>query len=113
MNRPDEITLQNLMDWNYDFAKRVFPMHCNDPVAPMCHLKDEVDETIVELAAGDMNKEIALEEYADCLILLTGSARRINITANQLLEAAFSKMEINEGRDWGEPDENGVYKHKK
>jgi NTP pyrophosphatase (non-canonical NTP hydrolase) len=106
--------LQKLMDWNRDFCRRVFPKHADDPVAPLHHLKEEVEEVIESVKwdqASDKLEDSTLEEYADCLILLVGSATRLGITAEQLLEASFDKMQKNEERDWGEPDEKGVYKH--
>lgn len=99
------------MDWNHDFAKRVFPEHCDDPCAPLHHLKKEVDEIIEELTDPLPHKESILEEYADGLILLAGSAKRAGISSSEWLIAAFAKMKINESRDWGKPDENGVYQH--
>ncbi len=108
-----EYDLQELMDWNYAFAKRVFPKHCDDPVPPLHHLLEEVKETIDELSKDESDDSKTLKEYADCLILLAGSAKRKGFSAHDLLRAAYEKMEINEARDWGEPDENGVYHHKK
>lgn len=105
--------LQDLMNWNRKFAQRVFPEHCDDPKAPLHHLKKEVGETIEELEADYVDREKLLFEYADCLILLVGSAVRIGITADQLIDYSNRKMAINENRDWGKPDKNGVYSHKK
>lgn len=105
--------LQVLMDWNRRFAQRVFPDHCDDPKAPLHHLKKEVEETIEELEKEDIDREKLLFEYSDCLILLVGSAVRIGITAEQLIDYSMDKMAINEKRDWGKPDINGVYSHKK
>lgn len=105
--------LQQLMDRNRVFAQRVFPEHCDDPRAPLYHLLKEVKETIDELEAENIDREKLLFEYADCLILLVGSAVRIGITAEQLIDYSNDKMSINEKRDWGKPDKNGVYSHKK
>lgn len=105
--------LQVLMDWNRRFAQRVFPEHCDDPKAPLHHLLEEVKETIEELESENIDMEKLLFEYADCLILLVGSAVRIGITAEQLIDYSMDKMGINENRDWGKPDKNGVYSHKK
>ncbi|WP_114752308.1 dATP/dGTP pyrophosphohydrolase domain-containing protein [Pleomorphovibrio marinus] len=105
--------LQELMDRNRKFAQRVFPLHCDDPKAPLHHLIKEVKETIDELEADNLDMEKVLFEYADCLILLVGSAVRIGITAEELIKYSMEKMTINEKRDWGKPDKNGVYSHKK
>lgn len=102
--------LQDLMDWNHDFAKRVFPKHCEDPRAPLYHLNKEVTE-IIDSIDDDKPREEILEEYADAMILLSGSAIRLGFTAEELLDASHKKMKKNEDRDWGEPDENGVYSH--
>lgn len=103
--------LQSLMDWNRRFAQRVFPQHCDDPKPPLHHLIREVKETIQELEKENIDREKLLFEYADCLILLVGSAVRIGITAEQLIDYSMDKMAINEKRDWGKPDEKGVYSH--
>lgn len=104
-------TLNGLMDWNYEWAHKVFPDHATDPLAPLHHLKNEVEELIEAIEGG--NEEEFLEEYADCIILLTGSFRRLGYRARDLLEASYAKMDKNEKREWGKPDENGVYKQVK
>lgn len=88
-----------------DFSDRVFGKD-RPYTAPLHHLKKEVDETIED---GD------IFEYADCLLLLLDSYRKKfpDKSTDELLEACKQKMEINEKREWGEPDDNGVYLHKK
>ncbi len=70
---------------------------------PLHHLAKEVQEVI---AQPDDHVE-----YADCLILLLDAYRMAGGNADELLEAAFQKLEINKQRDWGTPDENGVVEH--
>jgi len=53
-----------------------------------------------------------LREYADCFMLVFGSAMDYGMTEHDIFEAIREKLEINRKREWGEPDENGVYKHK-
>lgn len=64
------------------------------------HLKKEVDE----LLEAPYNRI----EYADCLILLVGAARKAGISADMLIIDAFKKLEVNKGRKWGKPDMGGV-----
>lgn len=73
------------------------------PEAPLAHLAKEVLEMM-----GDPSD---LSEYADGLLLLLDSSRRAGFTANQLLKAAFDKLEINKSREWGEPNEDGSVEH--
>ena len=50
-------------------------------------------------------------EYADCLILLLDAYCMAGGSADELIDTAFKKLEINKRRDWGTPDENGVVEH--
>jgi len=70
---------------------------------PLRHLAKEVQEAIAHPEDH--------EEYADCLILLLDAYRMTGGGADQLLETAFEKLEINKKREWGTPDENGVVEH--
>ena len=73
------------------------------PAPKLHHLKAEVDE----LLAAPFDRI----EYADCLILLLDAARKAGISGDELLEAAYHKLQVNKRRIWGEPDENGVVQH--
>ncbi len=73
------------------------------PLCPLAHLEKE----ILELKA-DLNDH---SEWADCLLLLLDAARRAGVDADQLILAAFKKLEVNKTRKWGKPDENGVIQH--
>lgn len=70
---------------------------------PLHHLAKEVQEVI---AAPDDKVE-----YADCLILLLDAYRMAGGSADELIDTAFKKLEINKWRGWGTPDENGVVEH--
>ena len=80
------------------------------PVSKLYHLKEEVEELIDALIVGKSRAEIKAE-YADCFLLLFGSAQADGLTLNEIADLIREKHEINEKRDWGEPDENGVVKH--
>ena len=73
------------------------------PNAIIAHLKKEAEELY--------QKPFALEEYADCLLLLLDAARVAGFSANVLAQAAFMKLRTNVLREWGEPDENGAVEH--
>jgi len=92
------------------------------------HLKKEVDElnmALDEFYEGAylctnnwmdlFNQKIqnVRMEYADCLIFILDSAAHFHypITTDELLKAIKDKMEINKGRKWGKPDENGITEH--
>ena len=50
-------------------------------------------------------------EYADCFMLLLDVARKANITADALLDAAYEKLAINRQRKWDKPNEDGSVEH--
>jgi len=70
------------------------------------HLEKEVGE--LEEAELGISRERILREAADCAILLFGIAA---LVGGDLLDEARKKLEINKGRKWGEPDEDGVVEH--
>lgn len=91
------------------------------PVSKAHHLKEEVDELLVELESyyrsGFPKSETQLKdsliekEFADCFLLLFGSAAAHGMGYEDICQAIDTKMEINKSRKWGKPDENGVVKH--
>jgi hypothetical protein len=50
-------------------------------------------------------------EMADCFLLLLDIARKSQVDANMLFEAAVAKFRINQARTWGPPDADGVCEH--
>jgi len=73
------------------------------PTPKLHHLKKEVEEVL--------QAPLDRVEYADCLILLLDAARKAGISADELLEVTYEKLQVNKRRLWGEPDENGVVHH--
>ena len=74
-----------------------------EPKAPLHHLKKEVQEVI--------DQPYDIQEYADCFLLLMDSARIAGFNMDDLYFASFEKFMINQNRQWGKPDENGVVEH--
>jgi len=113
-----------------EFSENTFGYR-HDPIGPLNHLKEEVDELIEAIRAipfanpdGEVDPEQfelirknEEEEWADCLLLLLDSfrIRYGNETSyNKLLHFALSKLEVIKKRDWNdEPEENGIYRSKK
>jgi NTP pyrophosphatase (non-canonical NTP hydrolase) len=81
------------------------------------HLNEEVVELLCELNDGhtgyfsDAQKEKIRSEYADCFLLLFGSASLFGLSYEQICEAINDKMEINKQRKWGGVNEQGYVKH--
>lgn len=75
------------------------------PHGPLKHLLKEVQEAI--------DKPRDAEEYADLLLLVLDASRRADISAPQLLSAAERKLDKNKSREWGPPDADGVFEHKR
>lgn len=84
--------------WSVDtFGKR------NDPTGPINHLIEEVNEL----------KESPYDEteYADCFLLLLGAWFETGRPAEELLQAAADKIEVNRNRKWGPVNKHGVSSH--
>lgn len=77
-------------------------------LAKMMHLKEEIDEVIIDLV--DYNPAIRLE-FADCMMLLFGAMAACGMTYQDVCKALDEKHQINLNRVWGKPDKNGVVHH--
>lgn len=95
-----------------EWGEETFPH--STPQSCAAHLEREVRELQYELAnlggRGDWQKarERAQEELADCYLLLLHLAHKLGL---DLELAASVKHVINKGREWGEPDAEGVVEH--
>jgi hypothetical protein len=69
------------------------------------HMVDEIEEA--RKAPGD------LLEWADIMMLFMGASRLAGFTMDEILTGVKAKLIINKKREWGEPDERGVVKHKR
>lgn len=71
------------------------------------HLTEELHEVNKALIEGDGIHH----EFADCFFLLFGAASAAGMNYNDICKAIDEKFAINQKRNWGKPDENGVIKH--
>lgn len=85
-----------------DWEEKTFPD--GNSFSLMSHLAKE----IIELNLAVNGTGNIAEELADCLHLLFGIASKNGI---DLLKATEEKFAINQKRQWGTPDENGVVEH--
>ncbi len=65
------------------------------PLGPLKHLAKEVQEVIAD--------PTDLTEYSDLLFLICDATRRAGFTYDQLLAAAWAKLEVNKARKWSAP----------
>lgn len=96
-----------------------------NPESMIAHLSEEVEELInglKEFREVSKNPSIAVGEYyrklenvknefADCFLLLFGSAMTLGYDLEGIAELISDKMEVNKKRKWGQPDKNGVIHH--
>lgn len=79
------------------------------------HLHEEVEELIAEIMVKNSGVSVDPDrlrlEFADCFILLFGSAASAGMSYEDICRCINDKMEINKSRVWGEPDANGVINH--
>lgn len=92
----------DLKDWQF----KTFPAATAN--SKLCHLLEEVKEVKEAIATNDKDKRL---EFADCFLLLFGAAASDGMSYEDILNAISEKLTICRGREWGEPDANGVYKH--
>lgn len=65
------------------------------PIGPLKHLAKE---------AVEAQKDVTdLSEFADCLLLTFDATRRAGFTYEQLVAAAWTKLEVNKARKWQKP----------
>ncbi len=83
------------------FQESRFPKQTVD--GKLAHLQREIKELRDEPSDHS--------EWADCLILLLGAAFKHGFDLDGLIVNAHAKMDINEDRQWGEPDAEGVCHH--
>lgn len=102
--------------FNYITAwqKETFPQA--NELSKAHHLLQEVQELIQEIQDEDHTIDFEKRrnvhmEYADCFLLLFGSAAAYGMSYNDILKAIDAKMKINKARKWGKPDDNGVVNH--
>lgn len=91
------------------WQKETFPHGSN--VSKLKHLEEEIVELMEELKSTSPNPENIRNEYADCFILLFGSAHINGYEYDDIVNLIRDKFEIVKKRKWGKPDEHGVVKH--
>lgn len=91
-----------------EWQKQTFPKA--SALSKIAHLKEEIDELSIDVGIDAVDKIL---EFADCFLLLFGAAASDGMTYQDICQAIQEKFEINKGRKWGNPDENGVVKHQK
>jgi hypothetical protein len=92
-----------------EFSDRTFGVH-NPITGPLHHMHEEIDEVIHCLAYGTD----PLDEFADIFLMLVDAFRKHygdDVDMQKLIDASSEKLDVNETRTWGEPDEYGVIKH--
>lgn len=85
-------------------------------VTAATHLTEEIKELGEALLNEDHTidherRRKVLMEYADCFLLLFGSASLYGLSYEDICKAINDKMEINKKRTWGQINEQGYVKH--
>lgn len=88
------------------WQKETFPEATS--LSKIAHLREEIRELVDDLKSNNPERRL---EYADCFLLLFGSAASDGMTYEDICQAIQEKFEIVKTRRWGKPDENGVVKH--
>lgn len=108
------ITLGEFFNMQSDWSSNTFgPGSVRGPRGPLLHLGKEVSECLEELDYKGITPEL-LEEFADCLFLLVDATWRAGYTNQDLMRAAYEKLEKNRARswpDWRASDPNAPIEH--
>ena len=102
-----EEIFNSIMQWQNE----TFP-HAT-ALSKVVHLTSEVEELRMELITQNNDPKVTHLEYADCFLLLMGSAASYGMTFQDICEVINKKMGINKKRKWGNPDKDGVVNHVK
>lgn len=89
-----------------EWQKQTFPKA--NALSKIAHLAEELQELVVDLKE---NASGIRHEYADCFLLLFGSAAAAGMSYEDICRAIDEKMVINKNRKWGKPNEDGVVNH--
>jgi hypothetical protein len=93
---------QRITKWQ----KETFPVAT--ALSKAFHLEKEVHELKKDLIDNAPNRRL---EYADCFLLLFGSADADGMSYEDIINCIEEKFSIVKNRKWGNPDENGVVNH--
>lgn len=74
------------------------------------HLEEEVGELIKELEHTTTGENLE-NEYADCFMLLFGSAHKRGYSYQDIQQIIRHKFEIAQTRKWGEINDKGYVRH--
>ena len=85
---------------------------------PRAHLRKELLEVekaltnhdAINVGPGDAPDSV-IEESADCVMLLFDAARRDGCSFRRLIHACWDKLEVNQRREWQEPNADGSVEH--
>jgi NTP pyrophosphatase (non-canonical NTP hydrolase) len=85
-------------------------------LSKLAHLLEEIVELKDELINEKKHPTVTnfnniRMEFADCFLLIFGSASSYGFSYENICDAIQEKFEINKARKWGKPNENGVVKH--
>jgi hypothetical protein len=113
------VNLESIIKSAHEWQLQTFPGATT--ISKLKHLKDEVKELIEVLeesksASGGKGNSIhrdIMAEYADCFLLLFGSAYKYGFNMDDIALIISEKMKINKERKLDEPNGDGVVYHKK
>ena len=99
---------KEMFEWITKWQRETFTQATAQTAAN--HLKSEVDELLHDVT-WCKPKEQTVAEYADCFLLLFGSASLYGLSYDDICKAINDKMEINKERKWGKPNDQGFVEH--
>ena len=99
---------KEMFDWITKWQRETFTKATN--LSAAYHLKVEVRELIEDIERHAHGNDIK-SEYADCFLLLFGSAALFGMSFDDICNAINKKMEVNMQRKWRSDNEEGYVKH--
>lgn len=97
-----------MFKWITQWQREVFPQATAESAAQ--HLKAEVNELVHDLVWSKPDEQTK-SEYADCFLLLFGSAALYGLSYEDICVEIETKMEINKQRKWGKANSKGYVEH--
>lgn len=103
--------MKELFEQIFQWQQETFPTAT--PLTKLLHMQKELEkELIPAIQAGECSdKEEVAKEFADCFLLLFGSAHAYGFSFDQIIQLIQNKFQINKNRQWGKPNSKGFTEH--
>ena len=109
------MTFNELKEKATEFSERKFGYDNKKRLLPVAHKYIEESNELFDAIKSNVSVSEVNDEFADCFLLLVDLYRLYHgndVDMQTLIDISSKKLDKCESREWGTPDENGVFHHK-